>query len=123
MISDINYTNFSEAKLKKLKEKYAIKENPFNCPVRNYMKYKRKLAQYDDLYSKSKLSYYSLLGKNLTFRYIRKRLFPTFVNMLMMIFGLYFSKKSGLLDFILRLKDKTLDKLSFIYLKLKSIIF
>lgn len=124
MISDINYdySAFSETKLKKLKEKYAIKETPFSTPIRNYMKYKRKLVHYDNVYAKSKLAYYSLVGKNITLRYIRKRLFPTFVNMFLMMFGLYFSKKSGLLDYILSLKDKTFNVFSLIFLKLKSIL-
>ena len=117
-----NYSAFSEAKIKKLKEKYEIKKSPYSMTCFHYTRYKQKLTDYNNMYSNSKTLYYFFIMKKLTYRFIKRRLLSSIINMFTMMLGLYISKKSGLLDYTLSLKDTLFNKFSSIYNKLKSII-
>ena len=122
---ETNYENFSaftEVKIKKLKEKYEIKKTPYTMPCFHYTRYKEKLSHYNDIYFNSKTFYYYFIVKKVTYRFIKRRLLYSLINMLMVMFGLYISKKTGLLDFTMSLKDIIFNKLRNIYNKLKSII-
>ena len=103
---------------KKIKEEdleiFATKESFYLSPVKKYLKYKKKRAQYKKIHSESKFKYHSIVAREVVWKYFRKRMFSKLLNTAIFSAGLYFFYTSGL-------KDKIIDGFKFIYSKFKSI--
>jgi hypothetical protein len=102
---------------KKIKEDelelYLPKESFYLTPVKKYLKYKRKKAEYKNIYNnEGKLKYHWVVAKEVVWKYFKKKLFKKLLNAAIFSAGMYVFYNSGM-------KDKLVNFVKFLFSKFK----
>jgi hypothetical protein len=97
------------------KELYHVDIDPFNSPLGNYIRFRKRLQKYEDLKQQSTVRYYGHVGKKLVVRYIKRDMLSSLVNMMLMMFAYHFAEQSGFIEYMLDKKDALYEKIYRIY--------
>ena len=95
-------------------EAYKVKSNFYVSPVKQYLKYKKKKAQYKKLHHENKLKYHLTIHREVIWKYFRKKMLWKLVSAVGFSTVMYFFYSSNL-------KNKIVDIFKFSYGKFKSL--
>ena len=116
---------------KKIKEDeleiYLPNQNIYLSPVKKYLKYKRKKAEFKNIYNnEGRFKYHWIISNQLIWKYFKKKLFNKLLNAAIFSFSMYVFYKSGMKDKVLTFISGLIDKLDtsikFVYRKIKFYI-